>query len=249
MQTEYITIFGKHAVGEALRARPDTVREVYLAPETSLSDIEAILKATKIVARVLNPKKLPKDVPVDAVHQGVVALIDPSLLMHDYDTYIGDVSVTSDTAFVLLGEVQDTQNVGSIIRSATAFGIVGILIPEHRQAPITGTVVKVSAGMAFRIPLIRIGNVNTTMADLKSRGFWIYGLDQGASQSIYTEGFEKPSVFIVGNEATGIREKTLEHCDIPLRIPMHGTAESLNAAVATAVVLSAWSSKHPGALG
>jgi 23S rRNA (guanosine2251-2'-O)-methyltransferase len=90
--------------------------------------------------------------------------------------------------------------------------------------------------------------VNTTIVDLKERGFWTYGLAGEAAQSVYDEGFEKPSVFIVGNEATGIREKTLEHCDIPLRIPMHSQTESLNASIATAVVLSAWSKHHPGAL-
>ncbi len=249
MQTEYITIFGKHAVLEALRSRPETMREIYLEGGVSaVAEHQPVLQRNQVKVSVLNPKKLPKDMPSDAVHQGFVAVIDPAKLLLEYDSYIPTVEVTHDTAFVLLGEVQDTQNVGSIIRSATAFGVAGILVPEHRQAPITGTVIKVSAGMAFRIPLISIGNVNTTIADLKERGFWIYGLDQGATQSIYTEGFEKPSVFIVGNEATGIREKTLEHCDIPLMIPMHENAESLNAAVATAVVLSAWSSKHPGAL-
>ena len=142
----------------------------------------------------------------------------------------------------------DACHVAPFIRSAAAFGVAGILIPEHRQAPITGTVIKVSAGMAFHVPLVSIGNVNQAVHTLKERGFWIYGLEGEAVQTIYEEGFEKPSAFILGNEATGIRKKTLEHCDIPLRIPMHARTESLNASAAAAVVLSAWSIKHPSAL-
>jgi 23S rRNA (guanosine2251-2'-O)-methyltransferase len=247
MQLELATIFGKHAVGEALRARPDVVKEVYLGEDVVYPELTELLKKHNLRPQPLSPKRI-KELGADAVHQGVVAVIDPSLLVHEYDAFIPNVEITPDTAFVVLGEVQDPQNVGSIIRSASAFGVKAILIPQHRQAPINATVIKVSAGMAFRIPLVMIGNVNATILDLKERGCWIYGLEGNATQSVYREGFEKASVFIVGNEALGIREKTLEHCDIPLMIPMHPQAESLNAAVATAVVLSEWSSKHPGAL-
>lgn len=247
MHTDFITIFGRHAVGEALKARPDVVREVYVGEGEIASDLTALVKKHNLRVLPLTPKKL-KDLPPGALHQGIAALIDPGALVADYDTFIRDVNVTSDTAFVILGEVQDPQNVGSIIRSAVAFGVSAILIPQHRQVQVNGTVVKVSAGMAFRIPLVSIGNVNTTIEDLKGRGFWTYALEGDAAQSVYEEGFEKPSIFVVGNEGAGVREKTLEHCDIPLKIPMHPHAESLNAAVATAVVLSAWSRKHPGAL-
>jgi 23S rRNA (guanosine2251-2'-O)-methyltransferase len=222
---------------------------VYLDETGSFPEIKKLLSGANARLLPLTPKRLPKDVTEATVHQGVVAVVDSDALMHDYDTFMSSFEVTGDSALVLLGEVQDPQNVGSIIRTATALGVSGILIPEHRQAQITGSVVKVSAGMAFHMPLIRIGNVNQTVEDLKSKGFWTYALDGEATHSVYDEGFEKASVIVVGNEATGIREKTLEHCDIPLMIPMHPRAESLNAAVATAIVLSQWSSKHPHALG
>jgi 23S rRNA (guanosine2251-2'-O)-methyltransferase len=248
METHLITIYGKHAVIEALAGRPDTVREVYLDEKGTFPEIKKLLSGATARLLPLTPKRLPKDVTSDTVHQGVAATIDGEKLMREYDAFMNSYEVTNDSAFILLGEVQDPQNVGSIIRTSAAFGVSGILIPEHRQAQITGAVVKVSAGMAFRMPLIRIGNVNQTVEDMKTKGFWTYALEGSATQSVYDEGFEKASVFVVGNEATGVREKTLEHCDIPLMIPMHAQAESLNAAVATAVVLSAWSKKHPGAL-
>lgn len=248
MIEETTYIYGKHAVKEVISARPALVRTVHLAPDFTDEGILDLIKQGKIARASFDPKKLPKGIAPDAVHQGIIAQVEIGRLLVPYDSFVKELKVTTDTALIVLGEVQDPQNVGSIIRSAAAFGIAGILIPEHRQAPLSGAVIKVSAGMAFRIPLVQIGNVNHTLEDLKSRGFWTYGLEQSASQSVAREGFEKPSVFIVGNEADGIRAKTLEHCDIPLMIPMHARAESLNAAVATAVVLSHWSLKHPGAL-
>ncbi|MCR4285452.1 MAG: 23S rRNA (guanosine(2251)-2'-O)-methyltransferase RlmB [Candidatus Kaiserbacteria bacterium] len=245
MNDDNTYIYGKHAVKEAVSIRPDIVSVIYLADE---KDVEFFKKASagkQIALRELNLKKLPKGVPSDAVHQGVIAEINPKKLMVDYEDFMRDCDVTSDTAFVLFGEVQDPHNVGAVIRSAVAFGITGILIPEHRQAQVNGTVIKVSAGMAFKIPLIQIGNVNNTVKDLKERGFWVYGLDGEAEQSVADEQFEKPSVLILGNEGEGIRQKTLEHCDIPLRIPMSKKAESLNASVAAGIVLHAWSVKHP----
>ena len=240
-------IYGKHAVKEALLVRPDIVSVLYLAEESDVDVFKKILLGKKIALRELNLKKLPKGVPSDAVHQGVVAEINPKKLMVNYEDFMRECDITSETAFVLFGEVQDPHNVGAVIRSAVAFGITGILIPEHRQAQVNGTVIKVSAGMAFKIPLIQIGNVNNTVKDLKERGFWVYGLDGEAEQTLADEQFEKPSVLILGNEGEGIRQKTLEHCDIPLRIPMSKNAESLNASVAAGIVLHTWSVKHPGA--
>jgi len=249
MIEETTYVYGKHAVKEVLTVRPQLVRTVHLAPDFADEGILDLIKQGKIARASFDPKKLPKGISPDAVHQGIIAQVEIGRLLIPYETFLKELKVTNDTALIVLGEVQDPQNVGSIIRSAAAFGIRGILIPEHRQAPLSGAVIKVSAGMAFRVPLVQIGNVNHTLEDLKSKGFWTYGLEQSASHSVAREGFEKPSVFIVGNEADGIRAKTLEHCDIPLMIPMHARAESLNAAVATAIVLSHWSQKHPGALG
>jgi 23S rRNA (guanosine2251-2'-O)-methyltransferase len=102
--------------------------------------------------------------------------------------------------------------------------------------------------MAFRIPLVTIGNVNNTVRVLKEKGFWVYGLAMGGSMPLGGDAFDAPAVFIVGNEGSGIREKTLEACDVTLSIPMHARTESLNAAVSAAIVFYEWSRKHPEAL-
>jgi 23S rRNA (guanosine2251-2'-O)-methyltransferase len=101
--------------------------------------------------------------------------------------------------------------------------------------------------MAFRVPLVSIGNVNTTLRDLKDKGYWIYGLAMEGTP-LNEENFDAPSVFVLGNEGAGIREKTLETCDIALSIPMNPRCESLNVAVSAGVVFHSWSQKHPHAL-
>lgn len=102
--------------------------------------------------------------------------------------------------------------------------------------------------MAFRIPLVSIGNVNQALGVLKQKGFWIYGLAGNGKTTLAAEKFDAPAAFVVGNEGAGIREKTLAACDITLAIPMHERVESLNAAVSAAVVFYEWSKRHPESL-
>jgi len=198
------------------------------------------VKDQGIKSESFDSRHMPKGVPKDAVHQGVVAEIYQEGIMQDFDDFIKDLDITKQTGLLVLGEVQDPQNVGSMIRSAAAFGISGILIPTHKQAKVNATVIKVSVGMAFRIPLVSIGNVNQSLADLKKAGFWIYGLDGESKQSIVDEVFDAPTVMVVGNEGEGIRKKTKESCDILLSIPMEPECESLNAGTSTAIAMYQW---------
>ena len=242
-----IYVYGVHAVEEALLNNPGAV-DLILSAETLSNEATAIVRANKIRVERLTKDSTPRGVDKTVVHQGVIARVSLANLVIPYEQFVENLKVSPDTALVVMGEVQDPQNVGAIIRSAAAFGIAGVLIPEHKQAQVNGTVVKVSAGMAFRVPLVSIGNVNHTLKDLKERGFWIYGLEGTAKETVTSEKFEAASVIVLGNEGEGIREKTLESCDIPLSIPMNANCESLNVAASAAVALYAWSVKHPKAL-
>ena len=245
---ELVYIFGKHAVLEALIHRPEIIKELYI--EHGFTDEKIFNRLTKaaIVPKPLNPKRLPGGLRGEAVHQGIIAGIAVQHLMREYKEFMSSCTPNPDTCFLILGEVQDPHNVGAVIRSAAAFGLAGVMIPPHNQAPVTGTVVKVSAGMAFRIPLIEIRNVNATVRDLKDRGFWIYGLAGEGAVPVTGEVFTKPTAFILGNEGSGLREKTREVCDTLVSIPMHPRCESLNAAASAAVVMYTWSAQHNGAL-
>jgi len=233
---------------EALAHAPQTVKKVFLSPEVNDPELRTLLRERNLTAGVLKTKELDHLVGRETAHQGVIAVTDPGSLMLDFKQFLAGLRPTEKTMLVLLDELTDPHNVGAIIRSAAGFGAAGVLIPEHNQAPITGTVVKTSAGMAFRIPLVSIGNVNQAVDALKKEGFRTYGLVMNGSQSLVDEKFDAPALFIVGNEGEGIRQKTMERCDVSLKIPMNARTESLNASVSAAVVLYQWSMRHPGAL-
>lgn len=239
MKTDIICIYGKHPVEAALREKPASIQKLFVDKE-QYPDLDALAKQQGIFRTSFTMKDLRKHIGKDAVHQNIAAFIDIDALVVPFEEFVREISVTNDTGLALLGELQDPHNVGAVIRSAAAFGLSGVLIPDRRQAPVTGAVIKASVGTAFRIPLVEIGNVNQTIERLKGLGFWMYGLSGDATTPISEEKFDAPSVLIIGNEGKGIREKTEEHCDVLLKIPMKGDVESLNASVSAAIAFYEW---------
>jgi 23S rRNA (guanosine2251-2'-O)-methyltransferase len=230
--TQYL--YGKHTLEEALAYRPDVIAQVLFSSDFDDDSLRHRVGNTDIKTQTFGAKHPPGGIKETDVHQGVFIRVNTDKLTQSYDDFREDLTVTSKTSLVVLGELQDPHNVGAVIRNAAAFGVDGVLIPKHNQAQVTAAVVKVSAGTAFQVPLISIGNVNQTITDLKERDFWIYGLDDDASETLPEQTFSTPTVFVLGNEAEGIREKTKEHCDKLIKIPTAG-GQSLNAAAATAV--------------
>ena len=248
MKQNKIYIYGRHALMEALIHLPEAIDKVFLSKEVSDNDLKNTIRKAGIDISSLGSDKKVKKIVDSMAHQGVVGRVILSKIVKPYEDFIKTLEVNENTSLLLLGELEDPHNVGAIIRSAAAFGISGVLIPQHKQAPVTGTVIKVSAGMAFRVPLIEIGNINMVVRDLKDKGFWVYGLEGESKQSLSKEIFDKPSVFILGNEAKGIRQKTRELCDALLSVPINPKCESLNVAASTAATLYTWSSQHPKVL-
>lgn len=241
-------MYGKHALREALENAPRVIKKVFFAPEMDDRALRDLVRSRNIPISELKRREAGRIVGEETPHQGVIAVANLDLLMVDFDDFIETANISADTMLVLLDELTDPQNVGAIIRSAAAFGAAGVLMPLHNQAPLTGAVVKASAGMVFRVPVIAIGNVNLTIDRLRDRGFRAYALAMQGPKTVSEEVYDAPSLFIVGNEGKGIRQKTFEHCDVTLRIPMHPRCESLNASVSAAVALYAWSEKHPNSL-
>ncbi|HEC94106.1 MAG TPA: 23S rRNA (guanosine(2251)-2'-O)-methyltransferase RlmB [Candidatus Kaiserbacteria bacterium] len=236
---EKIYAYGKHVLSEALRENPRAVKKVFLDPSFKDAPIKTLLEENNISTSPLRAREAGF-VSRETVHQGVITLIDASLLSISLDEFLSNIDTGTHPALVLLDEIQDPHNVGAIIRSAAAFGIGGVLIPRYNQAGITAAVIKVSAGMVFKVPIIYIANVNHALRMLKKAGFWIYGLDGAGTQQLNNEPFDAPTVFVAGNEGAGIRKKTSELCDVLLSIPIEQQCESLNVASATAVAFYAW---------
>jgi 23S rRNA (guanosine2251-2'-O)-methyltransferase len=242
-----IAIYGKNVFLEALQTCPQALGQVFIEEKLRDEDIWRAVKEARIIPKVLSQKTADYLAP-GALHQGVMAEFDASALLQRMDDVDAIQSPTPDTCVVVLGELTDPQNVGAIIRSAAAFGASAVLIPDRNQVGLTGAVIKASAATAFHIPLIEIGNVNQALRTLKEKGFWVYGLAMDGKSALADEKFTEPTAFVIGSEGEGLREKTREHCDILLSIPMSTRAESLNASVAAATCLYQWSTQHEAAL-
>lgn len=240
MQESNILVYGKRAVEDALNFRPDVVKKVLFADDKKDEKNTRLAREAEIPIGTLSKK----DQREDSARQGVAAVISLPHLIVPFETFLNNLPLESNPGLAILGEVQYQHNLGAIIRSATAFGLSGVLFPKHNQASISDLVIRTSVGTAFQIPLIEVGNVNQAIEKLKKKGFWVYGLSGEAKQDINTEKFSKPAAFVVGNESTGIREKTEEHCDLMLKIPIDPRCESLNASVSAAVAFFVWQSNH-----
>ncbi len=237
-------IYGRYAVLEALRRLPKAVEQVFVRNDlASQVTIRKELQAAASV-KIFTAKKFPLKELEGVSHQGLIAIIDTAKLLVPFKTFRDRLLPAKNKVLILLGEVHDPHNVGAIIRSAACFGVAGVLLPKHRSCPVTGAVIKASAGLAFSLPLVLVPNVNLALRDLKSRGFWIYGLSSAGQHSLSAEQFTEPVVFVVGNEGNGLREKTKSLCDRVLTIPIDKRSESLNVSVAAAIALYTWNNRQ-----
>lgn len=248
MKQAKIYIYGKHAVGEALRHAPQVLRKIHLAKQMEDKDLRDLIRRSGVPVEPLDERKATSQVEGNAPHQGVIALVSLGGLLVPAERFLETFKPGPDTALVFLDGVQDPHNLGAVIRSAAAFGAAAVLLPTRKQSPVTGAVVKASAGMAFRVPLVSVDNIQQTLAQLKKLGVKIYGLAANGKGSVDVEPFAEPALFVMGNEAQGMTPASRALCDKTLSIPMSLRAESLNVAVSSAVALFAWSRKHPQAL-
>ena len=244
MKDKKVYIYGKHALAEALAHKPKAIGKIFLADYVTDETLLSSVRASGIPVSSLGSGAVTKSLREDFSHQGVVATLNTENLMIPFKEFMKAVKPNANTSVVVLGGIEDPHNVGAIIRNAAAFGVSAVLMPERNQSPVTGSVVKVSAGMVFRVPLVAVSNVNDALRKLKEAGFWVYGLEADGGTAIHEESFERPSVFVFGNESRGIREKTRELCDTLVSIPIHHRCESLNVASSAAVALYAWRARR-----
>jgi 23S rRNA (guanosine2251-2'-O)-methyltransferase len=233
-------IAGVHPVREALRAGRtfDRVLIARGAGGPRLQEIIDLARERKVTLR-FEPREALDRASNGATHQGVVAFG----AAHRYAEL--DQVLPNARLLIVLDGVEDPHNLGAIIRTAHASGANAVIVPDRRAAGLTETVAKAAAGALEHLPVVRIGNVNQTLEELKKRNFWIYGLDERGGQ-LYTEiDYVQPTVFVMGGEGHGLHELVKKHCDVLVRIPMAGAIASLNVSVAAGVVLFEWRRRQP----
>ncbi len=248
MKQNKVFTYGRHALKEALDFAPHALTKVYLDSKQIDTKLQRQIEAANIPIAKLSEGMARSDMKSGTAHQGIIGSVSIPQLLQPYERFLESLQNTPSTSVVLLSGVQDPHNVGAIIRTAAGFGASAVLLPEVGTASVTGAVLKVSAGMAFRIPLVTIKSTKQVVADLKKRGFKIYALAGEGTTPIHSEKFEGPAAFIFGNEGSGIADEIRNKADVVLSIPIHSRTESLNVAASAAVALYAWSAAHPEAL-
>jgi len=234
-------IWGVNPIFEALETNPDLIEEIIFEKKSLSGKKYRLLEKAKALGIPVKfwtkePFSPPK-VPPIANTQGVVAYLREFDYAELEDIERNYQTLGEKPLVLVLDEVMDPQNVGSILRAACAFGVHGVVIPKHRACEITGTVIKVSSGAAFKLPIVRINNLKTALTFFQERGLWIVGLTPHTEKDIFDLDLTLPILLIVGNEEKGIRPSILERCDFLARIPMKGDLDSLNVAQATCIAL------------
>lgn len=226
---------GIHPVREALRARRplDKVLIAKGAASPRIQEIIELCRTNSVPVR-FESRELLDRTSKGVSHQGVIALGAAHAYAELQDT------LASARLIVVLDTVEDPHNLGAIIRTAHAVGANAVVVPERRAAPVTETVSRAAAGALEYLPVVRITNVSQTLEQLKGNGFWIYGLDERATEMYDQVDYAARTAIVLGGEGKGLHPGVKKHCDVLVRIPMAGAVSSLNVSVAAGVVLFEW---------
>ncbi|KRM93411.1 23S rRNA (guanosine(2251)-2'-O)-methyltransferase RlmB [Lentilactobacillus senioris] len=241
-------VIGRHPVVAALQAKQEA-NKLFL--QTGINEKDPVIaNALKIANKQhLVISRVPKqklDLMTDRQnHQGIVLAV----AAFDYAT-IDDLFANAEQKneapfFIILDNIEDPHNLGSIIRTADAAGVHGVIIPKRRAVGLTSTVAKTSAGAIERVPVARVTNLTNAINELKERGVWVFGTDMHGTD--YRRWDAKGAVaLIIGNEGKGISPLVKKQVDEMLTIPMVGDIQSLNASVAASVLIyQGYNARHP----
>ena len=234
-------IVGRNPVVEALRAGV-AVKRVMVARGIDIDDrtteILELARASRIEVIEVNRKELD---PYPA-HQGVALKVAP-YKFRPLDEVLK--KIIGKPLLVALDGVTDPRNLGAIIRSACAFGVDAVVIPDRRAAGMTAVAWKASAGAAARTPVVQIKNMTATIHDLQSEGYFAVGLDAGGDVPLSEMAVaDEPLMIVIGGEGKGLSRLVRESCDLVVSIPMSSSMESLNASVAASIALYSVSEKR-----
>lgn len=231
-------VLGRNGVIEALKAKI-TVEQILISKgerEGSIVKIMALAKEKGVVIKEVDRKKLDSLSQGEA-HQGVVAMVTPFRYSEIQDILDRAKEREESPFIIILDEIEDPHNLGSIIRTAELCGAHGIIIPKRRNVGVTPTVYKTSAGAVNYMKIAKVSNINNTIDELKKENIWVYGADGEAENFSYNVDFKGAVALVIGSEGRGISKLTREKCDVMVKIPMVGKVNSLNASVAGGILM------------
>ena len=236
-QSAQNAVAGKNSVVEALRAKvpaKELVVAIKVEIDEKISEAIRLAKNSDLPIKEL-PRRALDDLTGSANHQGIALVIKP-FNYTEFDKLISNAR--KPMMLIGLDGITDPHNLGAVVRSAAAFGADGVVIPERRNAAMTGSAWKASAGAAARMPISQVTNLVRSIEDAKKAGCFVVGLDAQGDATLAKMNLATESIFIiVGSEGKGLSRLVREKCDLVVSIPMQSSVESLNASVATAIVM------------
>ncbi|MCI1995290.1 MAG: 23S rRNA (guanosine(2251)-2'-O)-methyltransferase RlmB [Clostridium luticellarii] len=233
-------IEGRNAVIEALKSdNSKTIEQIFIA-EGSISGSSKVIiakaKEKNIVIKKVDRKKLDK-ISETGAHQGVIAQVTP-YKYYEVDDILEYAKKKGEPPFIIiLDEIEDPHNFGSIIRTAEICGVHGIIISKRKNVGVTPVVYKSSAGAVEYMRICKVTNLNNTIEKLKERNIWIYGADMSGQSYCFNIDFSGAVALVIGSEGRGISKLIKEKCDMLVKIPMMGNIASLNASVAGGILM------------
>lgn len=230
-------IIGKNPVIEALKSERD-INKILIAEGSQSGQMQQVIgmaKEANVMVQFVPKKKI--DQLAEGNHQGVIAQVAAYEYAELDDLFAAAEKKNEAPFFLLLDEIEDPHNLGSIMRTADATGAHGIIIPKRRAVGLTATVAKSSTGAIEYIPVVRVTNMAQTIDELKERGVWIAGTDASAKQDYRQMDATLPLGLVIGSEGKGMGRLIRDKCDFLLGLPMVGHVTSLNASVAAALLM------------
>ena len=233
-------LYGLHPVEEAIRSGSRELDHISVARDRHDVRLDALIElARERKIRVsLEPRdQLTRLARTDA-HQGVLAVVRERKFLTIEDLLFRNPDDLRKRFFLALDGVEDPHNLGALLRTADGAGVDGVIIPERRAAPVTGTVAKTSAGASEHVRIARVTNLVRTLEQMKQKNVWVLGLDERGTPDYTDFDFRATDcVLVLGREGAGLHDLVKKTCDHLLRIPMAGQVSSLNVSVAGAVVM------------
>lgn len=237
-------VYGKNVFAQ-MQNDPDSIQEIYI--QNGLKDQKILKFASKFdSSKVHSVNKAVLDkMSQNGTHQGILAKVK-DIPTWNLDDLLKKKTKAPNGLFVALDEIQDPQNLGAILRTCDAIGVDGVLITKHNSASLTPSAIKASTGAAYTVPVSVVTNMSQALQKMKEAGYWVVGTDfEGARD--YREGvYDVPVVLVIGNEGKGISKNVKKYCDYKVKLPMKGSVQSLNASVATAILLYEINSAREG---
>ncbi|MFD2681018.1 23S rRNA (guanosine(2251)-2'-O)-methyltransferase RlmB [Bacillus seohaeanensis] len=244
MEKDFIA--GRNPVIEALKSERE-INKIWIAEGSQKGSMLQIIKLAKqsnVLVQYVPKQKIEQMVSDN--HQGVVAAVAAYEYAELDDLFRKAEKKGEDPFFLVLDELEDPHNLGSIMRTADAAGAHGIIIPKRRAVGLTQTVAKASTGAIEHIPVARVTNLSRTIDELKERGLWVAGTDAKGDQDFRQLDGTLPICLVIGSEGKGMSRLLRDKCDFLVQLPMIGHVTSLNASVAASILMyEVYRKRHP----